>query len=75
MSRDARFKKLMPFGLLWAFITGVVVHIIGVGGSGAGYWLVFAGVWTIAGLCWAYLLARFTKPKSNSKSSDEKDAS
>ena len=66
MSTTARFKKLIPFGLCWGFATGIVVHFVGTGGAGPSYWLIFIAVWALSGLLWAYLLARFTKPKSKS---------
>ncbi len=73
MTNASRFKKLVPFGLFWGFATGFIVHFIGAGGTGSSYWIIFVIVWTLAGLLWAYLLARFTKSKSNSNSTDGKE--
>lgn len=63
------FRRLVPYGLIWGFFTGVFVHILGSGFTWVPgtvkYWATFALIWTAAGLLWAYLTAKFSKRKTS----------
>jgi len=65
------FRRLIPYGLIWGWSTGIVLHLwqngLSLGPGGAKYWIVLAVVWSSAGLLWAYLTSKFSKRKTNSE--------
>ncbi len=65
------FLKLLPYGLVWGFMTGVFVHFVGSGFSwssaSTGYWITFFLIWALAGAFWAYLTSKFSKRKTGSE--------
>ena len=69
------FRRLVPFGLIWGFFTGIVLHFWWNGftfNQGLAYWLTLALIWGGAGLLWAYLTAKYSKRKTpNSKPSSK----
>jgi|GEM_PF-3184429 len=63
------FRRLVPYGLIWGATTGLVLHIWWHGlnfSKPMMYWATLIVIWGAAGLLWAYLTSKFSKPKSNS---------
>lgn len=64
------FARLIPFGLAWGAFTGGILHIwnhgLSLGPATLGYLATMVVIWGGAGILWAFLTSKFSKPKTNS---------
>ena len=63
------FRRLVPYGLFWGAGMAIFYHIwshgFSLGPNTLGYWISLVVIWCSAGMLWAYLTAKYSKPKTN----------